>query len=110
MTNADGIEYAAVAAGIPGRGIEAWQSLSRALGVPLDVAVAALANGSAAGMIEARGIPCPGCGGTLLHRGEQCYCAREKQARARLGPTEARTLSGTRARALLMDRRADVPL
>jgi hypothetical protein len=90
-----GTEYAGAG------GDEAFRSLSRALGVPLDVAVRALADGSAAGMIEARGFACPGCGGTLRWAAERCYCGGRPGSRA---APPAPTLSGVEAEAQLRRR------
>ena len=106
MSDPDGTEYAAAGAGIPGRGIEAWRSLSRALNVPLDVAVQALADGTAAAAItEMRGASCPGCGGSLRWVGESCFCGGRPGSRD-LRP-EPVTLGGVEALARL--RRRYVP-
>jgi hypothetical protein len=103
-----GTEYAAAGPGIPGRGIGAWESLSRALGVPLDVAVRSLASQGAARMIEARGFPCPGCGGMLLYPSESCRCGHQDAlARQRLAEAGPGRLTGAEALALL--RRRYVP-
>ena len=86
--------------------IEAWRSLSRALNVPLDVAVRSLADGTAAAaIVEARGVPCRGCGGTLQWAGQICYCGGEPGTRDLR--SEPATLGGTEAMARL--RRRYVP-